>query len=62
MKKYIELIIHYGKRIRIIDKDNRTEVCPVCDENEDWEYAVLCEKNKDNREEWGKAEEMKMKT
>ena len=41
-----------GDRIRKIDKCDATEVCPVCFENENWDYVVACCKNKDNREEW----------
>ena len=37
-----------------MDENNRTAVCPVSGENEDWEHAVPCENNKDNREEWEK--------
>ena len=52
---------HRGKRIRTIDKDNITAVCPVRGENEDWENVELCQNNKDNGEEWEKALLMKIK-
>ena len=32
------------------------------DENEDWEHFVSCAKNKDNREEWERAEELEIKS
>ena len=47
--------------IRMIDKNNEAEVCPVCSENEEWDHAVLYEKNKNNREEWKKELELKIR-
>ena len=54
-------INHCGNKIRMIHKSNTTEVYPVCGENEEWDHAVLCEKNNDNREEWSKELEKKLK-
>ena len=36
---------NYGDRIKNVDKSNATSVCPVGDTDEDWEHAILCEKN-----------------
>ena len=58
----IPWINHYGKRIRIMDENDRTTVCPMSGENEDWDHTVSCKNNKDNWEEWGKGVEMKIKT
>ena len=34
----------YGNRIRMINKSDTTIVCPVCNENKDWDHTTLCEK------------------
>ena len=47
-------INHYRKRIRTIDKGNAKSLCPMCGENEYLEHVMLCEKNKEEREEWKK--------
>ena len=62
MIKSVSEINYYGKRIGTTCKDNSTSVCPACNENEDWEHVVLCENNKNNREEREKALEIKIKT
>ena len=54
-------INQYGERIKKIDKSNKTAVCPICGEIEDWDHVLLCEHNKNNREKWVKDLEMKMK-
>ena len=48
MIKNIAGINHHGKRIRMIDKRNVTETCPVCGENERSDHVALCEKNLDH--------------
>ena len=52
---------HYRERIKKIDKNSKTAVCPVCSEDEDWEHVILWEKSKENREEWEKTLDKKLK-
>ena len=54
-------INHYGNRIIKIDKSTKTAVFFVCGEDEDWEHVMLHEQNKENREEWVKELENKLK-
>ena len=54
-------INHYRNRIKMIDKSNKKVVCHLCNENEDWNYVMLYEKNKDNRKHWAKELEKKLK-
>ena len=44
----------HGDRIRKIDKHNATIVCLIYFENENCNHFIICYKNKDNWEEWGK--------
>ena len=51
----------YGDRIKKIDKSNTKAFFPLCGADEDWEPVMLCEKNRENKEEWAKKLEKKLK-
>ena len=61
MIKCITGINLYGNMIRMIDKSNATSVCYVCDENEGRDHFASCKKSKNNRDEWAKELEKKIK-
>ena len=60
MIKCKEGINCYGERINRIDKSNTISVCPSYGEIEDWEHILLCEQNKNQREEWVTSLETKL--
>ena len=46
MIKCVASINHYGDRIENADKSSTPVVVNMCRTDEDWEHAILCEKNK----------------
>ena len=41
-----------GERIKVIDKYNNYDYCPLHNEEELQEHATLCDKNKNIRDDW----------
>ena len=51
MIKYIAGMNLYGDIIKRIDKRNKTAVCPTYGEKEYWDHVLMCEQNKNKRDE-----------
>ena len=47
--------------IKKIEKSDKKAACPACGDTEDWDHVLLCEQNKNKREEWAKELEIKLK-
>ena len=41
-----------GERIKITHKNNKHADCPMCEAEEEWEHARMCNENKQKRDEW----------
>ena len=52
MLKFIAGFNQHGKRIKEMNKYNKTACCPLCGEEEDWEHVIKCPEKKMVRDKW----------
>ena len=50
-----------GERIKITHKNNKHADCPMCEAEEEWEHARMCNENKQKRDEWTQNVQAKFK-